>query len=120
MFDLEKLIPKLPVAAIHYWDCFLGICFVLAALAALLQGLTLSIGLLLSGFGLITFSMARQCLHYIGAVRLADCSPQYKRKLVYPKFLFGMIWVAASWVCCRYAALNFHITAQWVRWTLHY
>jgi hypothetical protein len=119
VFDLEKLIPKLPAAAIHYWDCFLGICFVLAGL---FQGVTSSsaISLVLSGFGLITFSMARQCFHYIGAVRLHVCSAQHKRSLAYPKVLASIFWLAASWVCFRYAALNFHITAQWVRWTLHY
>jgi hypothetical protein len=123
VFDLEKLIPKLPAAAIHYWDCFLGICFVLAAL---FQGVTSSppstftIGLLLSGFGLITFGMTRRCWHYIGAVRLHECSPQHKRSLAYPKFLASMFWLAASWALFHYAALNFQITARWVRWILHY
>jgi hypothetical protein len=133
VFDLEKLIPKLPAAAIYYWDCFLGICFVLAALfqgvtsssarsgsASSSQPCTGTIGLLLSGFGLITFSMARQCWHYVGAVRLHVCSPQHKRSLAYPKVLASMCWLAASWVFFRYAALSFQITAQWIRRILYY
>jgi hypothetical protein len=113
MFDLGKLVPKFPAFSFHYWDGFLGICFVLAAL---LQGVAPSdYALLLSGFGLLTFSMARRCWHSIGAIRIGDYSRQYKRRLAYPRFLAGVFWLAISWVCFRYAALNFHITEQWVR-----
>lgn len=63
---LCKLIPKLPSFAFHYWDGFLGICF---ALAALVQGVASNnYALLLSGFGLLTFSTARKNWHYIGMI----------------------------------------------------
>jgi hypothetical protein len=119
LFDLQKLVPKLPDAAIHYWDCFTGLCFVLAGLYQAVNSSS-GIGWLVSGFGLITFSMARQCFRYVGAVRLHVCSAQYKRSLAYPKLLASVFWLTASWVCFRYAMLNFHITEQWLRWVLHY
>ena len=119
MLDIGKLLPKLslPDFTFLYWDRFLGIFFVLAAL---LQGGSLTNPLLPSGFGLIGFSMARRCWHYIGAVRLGEFSPQYKRSLAYPKFFAGMVWLAVSWICFHYAALDFHITAPWVRRILQY
>jgi hypothetical protein len=120
VFDLGKLVPKLPDFAIAYWDRFLGICFVLVGLAALLQKVPHAIGLLLSGFGLTTFGMARRCWHYIGGVRVGEFSPKYKRTLAYPKVLASVVWVAASWSFFRYAALDFEITAQWIRRILHY
>ena len=52
---LDKLIPKLPDYAITYWEIFIGICFVLAAL---IQGAPpTTYWLLLFGFGLITFGL---------------------------------------------------------------
>lgn len=120
MFDIGKLVPKLPLPAFsfQYWDRFLGICFVVAALV---QGVTpRSYALLLFGFCLLAFSMARERGHYIGAVRIADLSRQYKRTLAYPKVLAGMFWLIVSLVCFRYAALNFQITARWLRLILHY
>jgi hypothetical protein len=121
---LEKVIPKLPAAAFYYWDRFLGICLVLAGVAGvagLVQGVTSSaVGLLLSGFGLITFSMARECFRYIGAVRVTEWSAQYKWSRAYPRVLASALWLAVSWVLFRYAALNFHITEQWVRWIFRY
>ena len=120
MFDLDKLIPKLPAFAFLYWDCFVGICFVLAGLAAFLQKVPHAIGLLLSGLGFITFSMARHRWHYIGRIRLGEYSPQYKRTLAYPLVLSSVAWLAVSWSFFRYAAIDFEITAQWIRRFLRY
>jgi hypothetical protein len=105
MPDIGKLIPKLPAFAFNYWDGFLGICFVLVAL---FQGVTPgNYSLLLSGFGLLGFSMARRCWHYIGSVRIGEYSPQFKRTLVYPKFLASLFWLAVAAICFRYAAITF-------------
>ena len=120
MFQLEKLVPKLPGFAFPYWDRFLGICLVLVGLIAFLQRIPHAIGLLLSGFGVITLSVVRECWHYIGAVRLQTFQPKYKRTLVYPRVLAIMFWLPVSWGFFRYAALDFQITAQWLRWILHY
>ena len=80
-----------------------------------------SIGLVLSGFGLIAFGMARRCVHHIGNVR-RSCAGYWPdmRKQAYPAFVAWMFWVTVSWVFCRYAALDFEITSQWIRWILHY
>jgi|ERR1039458_3719302 hypothetical protein len=117
---LEKIIPKIPAFAFRYSDWFLGICLVLTGLAAFLQKVPHAIGLMLLGGGFITLSMARQCGHYIGAVRVGDFSPGYKRTLAYPKVLFIVVWSGVSWGFFRYAALDFGITAQWIRWILRY
>jgi hypothetical protein len=117
---LEKVIPKIPAFAFRYSDWFLGICFVLTGLAAFLQKVPHAAGLMLSGGGLIALSMARQCGHYIGAVRVGDFSPSYKRMLAYPKVLFVAVWSGVSWGFFRYAALDFEIPARWIHWALRY
>jgi hypothetical protein len=119
MFD--KLVPKLPAYAVFYWDSFLGICFVLGGLAAFFQKVPYAIGVLLCGFGLIAFSMARRCCHHIGGVR-RSCQGYWPeiRKQAYPTFFFLIVWAIVSWVCFRYAALDLQITVQWVRWLLFY
>ena len=103
-----------------YWDGCLGVCFVLVGLAAFLQKVPHAIGLLLSGFGLLAFNMARRCVHHIGNVR-RGCEGYWPdiRKQAYPAFVFWMSWLAVSWVCFHYAALDFEMTAQWARWILH-
>ncbi len=115
---LDKLIARVPAYAIACWDGFLGICFVLIALV---QGVPPSrYWLLLSGFGLISFGMFRKNSHYVGMVRTAQYSASYKSTLAYPKVLASVLWLAASWVFFRYAAISFPVTAQWVRLVLHY
>jgi hypothetical protein len=116
----EKLIPKIPALAFRYSDWFLGICFELAGLAAFVQKVPHAVGLMLTGGGLITLSMARQSAHYIGVIRVGDFSPAYKRTLAYPKVLAIAVWAVVSWGFFRYAALNFEITSQWIHWILHY
>jgi hypothetical protein len=75
---------------------------------------------MLSGGGFITLSMARQCWHYIGGVRVGTFSPAYKRTLAYPKVLASAVWVIVSWSFFRYAALDFEIAPQWIHWILRY
>ena len=117
MFDLGKLIPKLPAYAIEHWDRFLGTCFVLVAL---FQGVTSTNPLLLLGFGLIFLGEARKNWRYVGMIRIGQFSPSYKRTLAYPKVLACVVWLTVCWVCFRYAAINFQITAQWLRRILYY
>jgi hypothetical protein len=122
MLDLDKLTPKLPAFAFQYWDGFLGSCFVLVALALVFQGtnINFSFGMMLSGFGLIFFSMARRRGHFIGMVRVTEWSTRYKWKRAYPSILFGGLWLFGSWICFRYAAVNSHINEQWLRRVLFY
>jgi hypothetical protein len=75
---------------------------------------------MLTGGGLITLGMARQCAHYISVIRKEDFSSEYKRRLVYPKVLAVAIWVVVSWSFFRYAALDFELTAHWIHRILHY
>jgi hypothetical protein len=103
-----------------YWDGFLGICFVLVGLAAFLQKVSHTTGLLLSGLGMSGFSIARRNAHHIGNVR-RSCNGYWPdlRKQAYPSFVFCLCWLAFSWGCFRYAALDFEMTAQWARRILY-
>lgn len=116
---LDKLVPKLSPYAVFYWDGFLGICLVLVGLGGFLQKVPHASGLLLSGFGLSAFSASRRCVHHIGNIRRSSAGywPDI-RKQAYPAFVFSVLWLAASWVCFRYAALDFEMTSQWARWIL--
>jgi hypothetical protein len=121
---LAKLIPKFPDFAFEYWDCFLGLCFVVAPL---LHGdqLTKNSVFLPPGFGLIFLSMARRNWRYVGMVRLLesgfdDVPLGHKVRLAYPKVIMGSFWFGAFVVCLHYSARNLGITAPWVRWLLRY
>ena len=50
---LAKLIPKFPDFAFSYWDCFLGLCFVLAPLLPRRTSSQKTSVFLPTGFGLI-------------------------------------------------------------------
>ena len=121
---LAKLIPKFPDFAFAYWDCFLGLCFVLAPLVHGDQ-LTKDNAFLPPGFGLIFLSMARRNWRYVGVVRLMESdfgkvSLRRKFRLAYPKIVMGSVWFVAFVICLHYSAQNFGVTAPWVRWILRY
>jgi hypothetical protein len=121
---LAKLIPKFPDFAFAYWDCFLGLCFVLAPLLRGDQITTKNV-FLPFGFGLICLSMARRNWTYVGRVRLlesawAEASFGHKIQLAYPKIIWASLWSAAFVICMHYSARNFGIAAPWVRWILRY
>jgi hypothetical protein len=120
---LAKLVPKFPEFAFEYWDCFLGLCFVLAALVHGDQLTTNSV-FLPAGFGLIFLSMSRRNWRYVGMVRLMESvgrvSLGYKLRVSFPKIIMGMAWFAAFLICLHYSARNLGIAAPWVRWLLRY
>ena len=121
---LTKLIPKFPDFAFAYWDCFLGLCFVLAPL---LHGdpITKHSVALPVGFGLIFLSMARRNWRYVGMVRLMESdfgkvSMRRKLGLAYPKIIMGIAWIILFVIALRYSARNLDVAAHWVRWILRY
>jgi hypothetical protein len=123
--SLGKFVPKFPDFAFAYWDCFLGLCFVLAALLNWDQIPERNV-LMSVGFGLIFLSMARRNWRYVGMVRLMESEGGYKMRLrrkirlAYPQFVFGCIWSVGCFMSFRYAAQSLRVTAPLVRWVLHY